>query len=281
MSVASSDRVISGPHGGIPIRVYRPEGRVTVGLVWAHGGSFVGGNLEMAEADQVGRELAARGIAVVSVDYRLGPISEQWAGELGIGPRAGALAPIPQDDVTAALVWARTADLGPEATAWSLGGASAGASIAASATLWLRDIGTAPHSIVLVYPTLHAELPAPSAELAATMRGSAESERFRPERVRRMNENHVGGRIEKERLRAFAGGQDLTGLPPVLLLNAEYDDLRASGEAFARELADAHIRVAASIEPGTTHGYLNIDGDPAAMRSINTIACWLRAGLHP
>ncbi len=48
-----------------------PRRRPGARLVWAHGGGFVAGDLDMPEADWVARTLAARGVTVVSIDYRL------------------------------------------------------------------------------------------------------------------------------------------------------------------------------------------------------------------
>ena len=71
--------------GGL-VRVYPPStGMISngAGLVWAHGGGFAGGDLDMPEADWVSRALAARGITVVSVDYALAPTPPAWAEAFG------------------------------------------------------------------------------------------------------------------------------------------------------------------------------------------------------
>ncbi len=97
----------------------------TPALVWAHGGGFVAGDLDMPEADWVARSLAARGVTVVSIDYRLA--SDGWRY------------PTPSNDVLAAWTWtlANTADLGIDPARVSLGGASAGANLVAGAVLRL------------------------------------------------------------------------------------------------------------------------------------------------
>ena len=56
------------------LRVYPaavPDGTV---LVWLHGGAFMFGDLEMPEADETARQLAARGTTVFSLDYTLGAL---------------------------------------------------------------------------------------------------------------------------------------------------------------------------------------------------------------
>jgi acetyl esterase len=48
----------------------------------------------------------------------------------------------------------------------------------------------------------------------------------------------------------------LEGLPPTLVVNAEYDDLRASGEAFAACLALAGVDVRIVTATGMLHAFL-------------------------
>ena len=85
-------------------------------LVWVHGGAFVGGDLEMPEADWTARQICERaGAVVVSVDYRLA------VGDVAY--------PVPHEDVVAGVRWVRdsAADLGVDPERMSVGGASAGA----------------------------------------------------------------------------------------------------------------------------------------------------------
>jgi acetyl esterase len=65
---------------------------------------------------------------------------------------------------------------------------------------------------------------------------------------------------------------DLTGLPPTLVLNSEYGDLRASGEAFANALAEAGTPVRVRFEPGVTHSHLNTPGLAGTHRSLDVFA---------
>src|SRR4051794_5122589 len=143
------------------MRVYTPagDGIARPCLVWAHGGGFVGGDLDMREADWVAREICARaGAVVVSVDYRLAV--------------DGVCYPVPHDDVVAAVAWVRdtAADLGIDAGRISIGGASAGGNLTAGAALKLRDRdGWVPATLLLAYPALHAAVPPPSPALAAKL----------------------------------------------------------------------------------------------------------------
>lgn len=272
------ERRIEGPHGEIPVRIYHPAEPTGPrnGLVWMHGGAFCAGDLDMPENDWVARQLVGRGVRVVTVDYRLVPMSAQiatrWQGK---PPAPDGLNhyPVASEEVTTAFVWAANHD---PARSWFIGGASAGANLAAGATLRLRDRGgLLPRGLALAYPVVHAELPPLSADLAAKARTLPEEAVFWPETVADMNLNYVSDPELLKQPYAFPGGHDLTGLPPTLVLNSDRDTLRASGEQFAAELATAGVDVTLMREPGTLHGHLNTPPAPEALRSITRIGDWL------
>jgi acetyl esterase/lipase len=92
----------------------------------------------------------------------------------------------------------------------------------------------------------------------------------------------VGGAAHLADPIAFvANSADVAGFPATLILNAEGDDLRASGEAFGQQLADAGVPVLVEFEPGTMHGYLDHPGVPAAIASIDRIVTWLGVDEDP
>jgi acetyl esterase len=265
--VSVEERKISGPHGDIPLRTYAPEsGKPRLGLVWAHGGAFYGGDLDMPENDWVARQLASHGIMVVTVDYHLSPLLD--------GDSSATRFPFPaaSEDVTAAFTWATTSIT----CSWAIGGASAGGNLAAGAALRLRDSGgPLPRAMVLAYPVLHAALPPVSAELAAKVRGLPPDLAFGADEIARMNLSYVQRAEALAEAYAFPGGHDVAGLPPALILNGDADSLRASGQRFAAELAVSGVDVTVVREPGTTHGHLNEPHNPAAPRSIARIVHWL------
>ncbi|MDE0546612.1 alpha/beta hydrolase fold domain-containing protein [Microbacterium sp. C7(2022)] len=127
------------------VRVYPAREPNGAGLVWAHGGGFAFGDVDMPEGDWVARQLAARGTTVVSVDYRLAPVSGAWASGRGDAPRAGHHYPAASDDMIAAWTWAceNASRLRIDITRLAIGGASAGANIAAGAVLRLLGRGGA------------------------------------------------------------------------------------------------------------------------------------------
>ena len=277
MAATVEDRVLAGPHGDLPVRVYTPAGTAVAGLVWAHGGGFMHGDLDMPEADGVSRALARSGVVVVSVDYRrVPPIDEDPARSgAAAGPVSseGIRFPVPSEEVGFAYEWARWADLGVGPDGWSLGGASAGGNLAAGASLRLRDAGTPVRSVLLAYPVAHYVLPAHSAELAAKVEAIGGS--FPPELVEAMNDNYLGHTGGPRSPYAFPGGQDLRGLPPTFVLTSDSDGLRSSGEGYASELAAAGVDVLLVREDGTTHGHLNQPEHPGCARSLARMAAWL------
>lgn len=264
------------------VRVYPPStGMIAngAGLVWAHGGGFAGGDLDMPEADGVARALAARGITVVSVDYSLAPLPQAWAEASGGVARDGAHYPAASDDVIAAFRWALESELSPGP--WAIGGASAGANLAAGATLrMLADGGLVPAFVFLAYPTLLAVQPEPDAALRAALDADAEADTFGPDAVRGMYENYLGGPVDGAPLPAVPGlatPADLAHFPPTLMINGEVDELRVSGEHFARTLAAAGRDIVVLTEPGTRHGHLNRPAEPAFAAFIDRLAARLAA----
>jgi len=200
-------------------------------------------------------------------------------------PATGACFPVPSDDVLAAFRWTQehAADLRIDPRLLSVGGASAGANLAAGASLRLRDGGgPLPHSVLLAYPLVHAVLPAASAELAAKLDGLRADDTIPSGAVAAMNLNYAGDEAGLANPYAFPGGHDLAGLPPTFILNSDVDSLRASGERYATELEAAGVPVVVLREDGTRHGHLNDPDQPAALASIGRMSAWLHGEIpHP
>jgi acetyl esterase/lipase len=263
-----SDELVAGPHGPVPVRVYQPvepgEGRPL--LIWCHGGGFVGGDLDMPEADATAREVSRRADAVVvSVDYRLST--------------HGVRFPVPHDDVVAAYRWAvsEAALLGAAADRVTLGGASAGANLAAGACLRLRDEGDPPAGLLLLYPAVHAELPPPSAELTEKLAVLSPTAAFAGPVFTLGVENYLGAPASEAHPYAMPGVAHLQGMPATLVINCEYDGLRASGEAFVAQLAGAGVEVQQLLAPDVLHGHINSPWLPQAQQSYADMAAWVAA----
>src|SRR6185436_4360128 len=141
--VVVSDRTIPGPAGPMAVRLYRPAGVPAdtrlPGLVYAHGGGWVFGNLDSHDVLCAQLAIEAR-IAVLAIDYRLAP-EARFPGAF--------------DDTVAGLQWvaANGATLGIDGTRLAIGGDSAGGNLAAAAALWARDnSGPQLRLQVLAYP---------------------------------------------------------------------------------------------------------------------------------
>lgn len=272
--VETVDAAAQGPHGPVPVRVYRPcllQHEPPPALVWLHGGGFVAGDLDMPESDVVARELSHRASAVVvSVDYRLA------LGEVSF--------PVPHDDVVAAYRWAvgNATELAIDPRRISLGGASAGANLACGAALRLRDDhdDPSPYRLLLAYPLLHAVVPKRSGEHDAAMAEVPPVLRFPDDLVAQLVSNYLGAPVDgTTTVPAYAmpAGGDVRALPPVTIVTCEYDDLRPSGEAFARVLHEAGVEVRIVQEAGMLHGHLNEDPRiPEVDHSLSILASELR-----
>jgi acetyl esterase/lipase len=260
-----------GIHGddadGVPVRVYRPDAErhpePRAALVWAHGGGFQFGDLDMPESDAVARRLQENGILVVAVDYRLA------------GP--GTTYPAPSDDVLTAWRWGRALCLaaGVPVERIQLGGASAGGNLAAGAVLrLLADGGDVPAAVFLAYPTLHAVPPVASPVAQAAVETLPAAQRWSAADVAAMYEAYVGGPLDGVPAPVVPGTADLEGFPPTFVLTSEVDGLRGSADEFARRLVLAGSTVLSVCEPGTVHGHLNTP-DARFDASLRRVTRWL------
>ena len=136
-------RNIPGPGPAIPVRIYTPAGAGPFPiLAWFHGGGWVVGDLDSADA--TARHLAVgAGCVVVSVDYRLAPETKF---------------PGPADDCYAATQWAvqHASQINGDPDRIAVGGDSAGGNLAAAVSLMARDRrGPSLAFQLLVYPVTH------------------------------------------------------------------------------------------------------------------------------
>lgn len=278
-AVRTEDVALTATGHDFVVRVYRPAAAGSEALVWVHGGAWIGGSIDMPEADWVARMIAAEQITVVSVDYTLAPPPQGWTAEPdpGAGQRPRAGYPVASLQVVAAFDWAlrNAGDLGVDPARIGLGGASAGGNLAAGAALRLRDAGGArPHAVILIYPAVHRELPAGSPALVERLAALPDEDVIDPAEMPRLVASYAGDAAGEAY--AFPGGHDAAGLPRTLIVNADLDTLRPSGEAYAAELARAGGDVRVLTEIDSRHGYLNEPQDPAAALTIDRMVAWLR-----
>ena len=255
------EQTIDGPRGSLRLRIYTPHGAGPFPLlVFFHGSGFVLCSLDTH--DGMCRNLCAGGGCVVaSVDYRLAPEHKFPAG-LG--------------DCLHATRWAavRAVELGADPTRIAAGGDSAGANMAAVTAIRVRDEGgPALCGQLLLYPvTDYHTLGTPSYEQNAEGYGLTRDAMkwFWGHYLRDPSE---GTHPHDSPLRV----PDLSGLPPALVITAEYDPLRDEGELYAARLRTTGVPTVLSRYDGVNHGFMFwvgiVDKADAAMNE----ACeWLR-----
>lgn len=243
-----------------------PSDRPT--LLWLHGGGFFRGHLDLPEAHAVAESLASDGVAVATVDYRLAPPPGMPWLRSRAGRARGRFPSALDDVLTAARDAARRSPGGV-----ILGGASAGACLAAAATLRLMDDGSRPVGAVLAYGFFHSRH-TPPADRRQRSRGHRRITHA-AWALNAANRNYAGSRRALEDRLAFPGGHDLDGFPRTLIVNAERDNMRASGDRFAAELARSGVDVQHHVLPGTSHAFLNRPGQSAFAAAISLIVAWI------
>ncbi|MGW5355584.1 alpha/beta hydrolase [Streptomyces sp. NPDC004031] len=238
-----TERTVPGPGGPLPLRIYRPgPGRELPALLYYFGGGWTLGSLDTA--DLLCRTLAAEaGCLVVGVGYRLAPEH----------PFPAAV-----HDCHAGLRWVaeHAAEIGADRARLAVGGDSAGGNLAAAVTLLARADGDLPLAAqVLVYPNTD--------QLAddGSMRENADPYLFNHHSVAWYTRHYLTGAADAaDPLASPLRATDLRGLPPALVVTAEYDPLRDQGEAYARRLAEAGVPVEATRYPGMAHGFFAMAG---------------------
>jgi acetyl esterase len=272
-----TDSYVEADDHQVPIRRYQPatEGVHAAPkqtLVWLHGGGFFRGSIDQPEADAVARALVRRGLPVVTVDYRLAPFPvfgrmKPW------GRHPQVRFPLPSDDVLTVVQHEHKQF--PHGVL--LGGASAGACLAAATALRVLDLGSdlKLDGVVLGYGFFHASLPR-NVEIQRRVRGHRRVTHA-PPMLDAANRNYAGSRLALAERSAFPGGHDLRGFPATIMLDADRDAMRASSERFAGELIAAGSEVERYILPESSHAFLNRPQLPEFDVAIDRIASWALA----
>lgn len=256
------DAAAPGPHGPVPLRLYRGAGTADLGAlpvhVYFHGGGWVLGDLD--SHDWVCRRIAnAAKCAVVSVDYRMAPEH---------------VFPAAFDDALAAVRWVAASAVTErwDARRISVGGDSAGGNLSSAVALALRD--TAEIRLVaqsLIYPAVDLSM---SGDYYGRFTSGLPLvdetmiwfvDLYAPERAAR-----------KDWRASPLLARSHHGLPPALIVLAGNDPLLAEGEAYGAKLAAAGVKVTTTRYPGQIHGFVS-NGKllPKANDAIADIATFL------
>lgn len=241
-----TDTFASGAAGRLPVRVYRPP-RTTRRrplLVYFHGGGWALGSL--AVVDRPLRRLAnATGAVIASVAYRLAPETRF---------------PGPAEDCYAAVtdLAARAHEWGADPRQLAVSGDSSGGNLAAAVCLMSRDRG-GPRiaSQLLIYPVM---APAVNATFAS-YRENAEGFLLTLDSMLYYWDLYLSDAHDASSpYAAPLHAESVSGLPPALVITAEYDPLRDEGEAYARRLHEAGVDVTAVRYAGFIHGFFWLPG---------------------
>ena len=260
------DLQATGPHGAIPLRLYKPlaktSGQALPVLVYFHGGGWVIGDLDTH--DTLCRELAnGSDCAVVAVDYRMGPEHRF---------------PVAVDDCYAATRWVHdnAASLGLDASRLAVGGDSAGGNLAAVVSILARDGGSAgiasnvgnpgtagtvanaagalPIAFqVLIYPSTDMR------RLSASHQTNGQGYMLTSDTIAYFQTHYTGDEAKYADWRASPLlCENLARLPPAFVMTAGYDPLRDEGLAYAQRLTEAGNRATHICFERQIHGFITM-----------------------
>jgi triacylglycerol lipase len=264
--VQRTDEVIAG----VPVRWYRPvdaTGALPC-LMWLHGGAFIMGTLDENDG-RLDRMVVELGCAVVSVDWRLAPEH-----------------PFPAGLEDASIVWQQLSRdpsaFGVDGDRLVVGGASAGAGLAAGLCLRLRDAGEIlPALQLLIYPMLDDR------ELTPSIRASEDPGHWGLWHLaanRMVWEAYLGplagGDVPPTAAPARAG--DLSGLPPAFLSIGDVDAFLDENLSYAGRLAHAGVPVELHVYPGVIHGGFGaVPSTPRTAQLLRDVYAALAAVFQP
>ena len=243
-----------GPTGSVPVRIVRPAGTVDAlpAVIYIHGGGWILGDRNTH--DRLVREIAVgTGAAIVFVDYDR-------------SPEARYPVAIEQAYAATCYVVDHSADLRIDPSRLAVAGDSVGGNMAAALTLMARRRrGPKIAFQVLFYPVTDADFDTGSYTRFADGPWLTKSamqwfwDAYLPD---------VAARKQPTATPLNASLDQLAGLPEALVVVDENDVLRDEGEAYARRLSDAGVRVTSARYNGTIHDFvmLNALADTPATR---------------
>jgi acetyl esterase len=243
---------VPGPAGDLRARVYRPESdEPAPTVVLFHGGGWVIGDLDTH--DNLARSICrACSSVVVSVDYRLAP---------------EAPFPAAVEDAIAATRWVgeHLDELGGDGRL-AVAGDSAGGNLAAVVAQQLRDEGgPAIAAQLLIYPGTDVTGDYPSR--------TENAEGYfldLPTMVWFIQHYAADAAVHEDPRLSPMRHADLSGLPPAVVVTAEYDPLRDEGEAYAEAMSAAGVPVEVRRFDGMIHGFFDMGlFSPGAQAAID------------
>ncbi|MFI2242659.1 alpha/beta hydrolase [Streptomyces chrestomyceticus] len=237
--------VPGGPTGSVRARIVKPTGAAGTlpVILYIHGAGWVFGNAHTH--DRLVRELATgTGAAVVFPEYDL-------------SPEARYPVAIEQNYAVAQWVVRHGATKGLDATRIAVAGDSVGGNMSAALTLMAKQRGDVPLvQQVLFYPVTDASFDTPSYHQFAT------GYFLRRDGMQWFWDQYTTDPAQRAEITASplrATTEQLTGLPPALVITAEADVLRDEGEAYADKLRAAGVPVTSTRYRGVIHDFVMLD----------------------
>ena len=257
-------RTITGPDGDdLKLRIYWPLGiGPFAASLYFHGGGWVLNNIDTHD-DLVQRLAEASGCVFVSVDYRLAPEHKY---------------PCAIEDAYAALNWvaSNAEELHVDPRRIAVSGDSAGGNIAAALCLMTRDRGGPPIAFqALIYPITDCDFS------RASYRENADGYFLTTSQMRWFWQHYVSS--SKQMQGSYASplrAESLRGLPPALILTAEFDPLRDEGEAYAAALVAAGVAAEMHRYNGMIHAFIKrVDQFDSALDAIQQVGNAMKQNL--
>ncbi|MDT0477509.1 alpha/beta hydrolase [Streptomyces sp. DSM 41014] len=260
--------VEGGPTGQVRARVVKPAGATGTlpVILYIHGAGWVFGNARTH--DRLVRELATGArAAVVFPEYNL-------------SPEARYPVAIEQNYAVARWIVTEGASKGLDAGRLAVAGDSVGGNMSAALTLMAKERGDVPLvQQVLFYPVTDARFDTASYEQFA------EGYFLRRDGMQWFWDQYTTDEGERALITASplrATTEQLTGLPPALVITGEADVLRDEGEAYAAKLRAAGVAVTAVRYQGVIHDFVMLNalrGTHAAQAAITQAVTVLRDAL--
>ncbi|MEU0073934.1 alpha/beta hydrolase [Streptomyces sp. NPDC006332] len=261
--------VPGGPTGTVRARLVRPAGTTGVlpVILYIHGAGWVFGNAHTH--DRLVRELAVgANAAVVFPEYDL-------------SPEARYPVAIEQNYTVARWIVEQGATKDLDASRLAVAGDSVGGNMTAALTIMAKQRGDVPLvQQVLFYPVTDANFDTGSYHQFAT------GYFLRRDGMQWFWDQYTTDEAERAQITASplrATTEQLTGLPPALVITGEADVLRDEGEAYANKLREAQVPVTAVRFQGIIHDFVMLDAlreTHAAEAAITLAVGTLRTALH-
>jgi acetyl esterase len=265
------DRHIPTPGGDLGVRIYWPrqtsESQPLPLVVFFHGGGFAICDLDTH--DPIARALCRDGDAiVVNVDYRRSPEHKF---------------PAAVEDAYAAVSWvsAHAAELGGDARRIAVAGDSAGGNLAAVICQIAKAKGGPQIAFqILIYPLLDMDTAAPFASRREFGGGDYFLSMRDMEWFNSLYFADESTEVRDPRASPLRT-DDLSGLPPALVVTAGCDPLRDEGKSYADRLSAAGVPVEYRCFEGTIHVFVSFaSAIPAGDEALALVAERLRTALR-